>query len=202
MIATHLCDLIAVTLGATRDGAAIAEGRGIRAARLRAIKNDIEAHLTHADLSPSAVARRQCISESYIRKLFESEGTSFSAFVLVRRLVRAHRLLTARRREDRSIAWIAFACGFGDLSYFNRTFKRLFERDTVRRSICRGAPGNLRRMSGGRLLTALIPRTALRSGPSGSSEPTSAVLIRSPWRRGDGIGSAAIRLSRDSFHWP
>lgn len=127
LVATQLCDLIAVTLGATRDGAAIAEGRGIRAARLRAIKNDIEAHLTHADLSPSALARRQCISESYIRKLFESEGTSFSAFVLVRRLVQAHRMLTDWRREDRSIAWIAFACGFGDLSYFNRTFKRLYD---------------------------------------------------------------------------
>jgi AraC-like DNA-binding protein len=127
LVATQLCDLIAVTLGATRDGAAVAEGRGIRAARLRALKNDIEAHLTHADLSPSALARRQCISESYIRKLFESEGTSFSAFVLVRRLVRAHRMLTDRRCEDRTIAWIAFACGFGDLSYFNRTFKRLYD---------------------------------------------------------------------------
>ena len=126
LVATQLCDLIAVTLGATRDGAAIAEGRGIPAARLRAIKNDIEAHLTHADLTPSAVAGRQCISESYIRKLFESEGTCFSAFVLLRRLVRAHRMLIDRRREDRSIASIAFACGFGDLSYFNRTFKRLY----------------------------------------------------------------------------
>jgi AraC-like DNA-binding protein len=126
LIATQLCDLIAVTLGATRDGAAIAEGRGIRVVRLRAIKSDIEVRLTDADLSVSAVARRQRISESYIRKLFESEDTSFSEFVLRRRLVRAHRVLIDRRDGDRSIAWIAFACGFGDLSYFNRTFKRLF----------------------------------------------------------------------------
>jgi AraC-like DNA-binding protein len=34
-------------------------------------------------------------------------------------------MLTDQRNEDRGIAWIAFACGFGDLSYFNRTFKRL-----------------------------------------------------------------------------
>jgi AraC-like DNA-binding protein len=126
LVATQLCDLIAVTLGATRDAAAIAQGRGIRAARLRAIKSDIEARLTRVDLSSSAVARRQRISESYIRKLFESEGTSFSEFVLGRRLIRARRMLTDRQRRDRSIAWIAFACGFGDLSYFNRTFKRLY----------------------------------------------------------------------------
>ena len=126
LIVAQLCDLIAVTLGATRDAAAVAEGRGIRAARLRAIKSDIEAHLAHGDLSPAAVARRQRISDSYIRKLFEGEGTSFSEFVLVRRLVRAHRMLSDRRWADRSIASIAFEAGFGDLSYFNRTFKRFY----------------------------------------------------------------------------
>jgi AraC-like DNA-binding protein len=152
LIATQLCDLIAVTLGATRDGAAIAEGRGIRVARLRAIKSDIEARLTHADLSVSAVAKRQRISESYIRKLFESEDTSFSEFVLGRRLVRAHRILIDRRHGDRSIAWIAFACGFGDLSYFNRTFKRLFG---LTPSDTRSATGRqeLTRRSRGRLHT-------------------------------------------------
>ena len=122
----QLCDLIAVTLGATRDATAVAEGRGIRAARLRAVKSDIDAHLAHDDLSPGAVAKRQRLSDSYIRKLFEGEGTSFSQFVLGRRLVRAHRMLTDRRWADRSIAWIAFEAGFGDLSYFNRTFKRFY----------------------------------------------------------------------------
>jgi len=124
LITVQLCDLVAMTLGATRDAAAAAEGRGIRAARLRAIKSDVETHLIDADLSPSVVARRQRISDSYIRKLFEAEGTSFSEFVLARRLVRAHRMLTDRRWADRNIAWIAFESGFGDLSYFNRTFKR------------------------------------------------------------------------------
>ena len=59
LVVTQLCDLVAVAVGATRDAAAVAEGRGIRAARLRAIKNDIETHLGHADLSPTAVAKRQ-----------------------------------------------------------------------------------------------------------------------------------------------
>jgi AraC-like DNA-binding protein len=126
LIIAQLCDLIAVTLGATRDATAVAGGRGIRAARLRAIKSDIDAHLTYSELSPGVVARRQEVSDSYIRKLFEGEGTSFSQFVLGRRLVRAQRMLTDRRWADRSIAWIAFETGFGDLSYFNRTFKRFY----------------------------------------------------------------------------
>ncbi len=122
----QLCDLVAVTLGATRDAAAMAEGRGIRAARLRAIKADIEARLAHGDLSPGKVAKRQQVSDSYIRKLFGSERTSFSEYVLTRRLVRAHRMLTDRRRVAVSIASIAYDAGFGDLSYFNRAFKRYY----------------------------------------------------------------------------
>jgi AraC-like DNA-binding protein len=126
LIAAQLCDLVAVTLGATRDATAVAEGRGIRNARLIAIKQDIEAHLATGELAPGAVAKRQQISDSYLRKLFESEGTSFSQFVLGRRLERAHRLLTNPGGASRSIASIAFDAGFGDLSYFNRTFKRCY----------------------------------------------------------------------------
>jgi len=126
LVAAQLGDLIAVTLGATRDAAAVAQGRGIRAARLRAIKADIEAHLATADLSPGAVARRQGITDSYIRKLFASEGTSFSQFVLRRRLARASRLLSDAAWMGRSVASIAFDAGFGDLSYFNRTFRRCY----------------------------------------------------------------------------
>jgi AraC-like DNA-binding protein len=126
LVAAHLCDLVAVTLGATRDAAALAEGRGVRAARLRAIKSDIETHLAQGNLSPGAVAKRQQISDSYIRKLFGSEGTSFSGYVMTRRLVRAHRMLTDRRWAGVSIASIAYDAGFGDLSYFNRAFKRCY----------------------------------------------------------------------------
>jgi AraC-like DNA-binding protein len=126
LIVAQLCDLVAVTIGATRDAAAEAEGRGIRAARLRSIKGDIDALLANHDLSPGVVAKRQKVSDSYIRKLFEAEGTSFSQCVLERRLERARRMLTDPRWVDRSIAWIAFEVGFGDLSYFNRTFKRFY----------------------------------------------------------------------------
>src|SRR6185437_8340524 len=92
----------------------------------RAIKDDIGNHLRDPDLSASAVAKRLRISDSYLRKLFESEDTSFSNFVLRRRLVRAYRLLTDPRWAGRNVASIAFASGFGDLSYFNRSFKRLY----------------------------------------------------------------------------
>lgn len=126
LVVGQLSELIALTVGATREAEQIAAGRGLRVARLRAIKDDIDAHLTDGDLTPAALAGRHRISESYIRKLFESEGTSFTQYVLARRLAQAHRMLCEARYAERGIAVIAFDCGFGDLSYFNRTFRRTY----------------------------------------------------------------------------
>ncbi len=58
--------------------------------------------------------------------LFESENTNFSSFVLSQRLALAHRYLRDPRLRARKIIDIALESGFGDLSYFNRTFKRRF----------------------------------------------------------------------------
>ena len=43
--ANHIIDLIALTLGATREAARVAAGQGVRAARLQSIKSDILANL-------------------------------------------------------------------------------------------------------------------------------------------------------------
>ncbi len=122
----HVHDLVALALGATRDATALARSRGVRAARLRAVKADIMANLGASGLSLAVVAARLKISPSYVRKLFESEGTSFTDFVLSERLARAHRLLVEPRSTGRTVAQIALAAGFGDLSYFNRAFRRRF----------------------------------------------------------------------------
>ena len=100
--------------------------RGARAARLRAVKADVMANLGARGLSLAAVAARHNISPSYVRKLFEGEGTSFTDFVLNERLARAHRLLADPRHAGRTVGNIALEAGFGDLSYFNRAFRRRF----------------------------------------------------------------------------
>ncbi|WP_235984516.1 helix-turn-helix transcriptional regulator [Mesorhizobium neociceri] len=119
---THIFDLVALAMGATRDAAEIARGRGVRVARLRAIKADITAHGGHGRLSAEDVARRHRLSARYVRKLFASEGTSLSDFMLCQRLLRAHRMLCDPRQAGRSITAVAFEAGFNDLSYFNRLF--------------------------------------------------------------------------------
>ncbi|UVK56177.1 helix-turn-helix transcriptional regulator [Mesorhizobium sp. AR02] len=123
----HMFDLVALAMGATRDAAEIARGRGVRVARLRAIKADIIAHGGHGDLSAEDIARRHRLSARYIRKLFEGEGTSLSDFMLGQRLLRAHRMLSDPRHSGRSITAIAFEAGFNDSSYFNRAFRRRYD---------------------------------------------------------------------------
>jgi AraC-like DNA-binding protein len=125
-VATHIHDLCALAIGATCDAAEIAKGRGLRAARMRAIKAEIARNLQDGDVSAPALARGQGISPRYIQKLFEQEGTSLSRFVLRQRLARVHRMLTDPGLVDLTIGAIAYRAGFGDLSTFNREFRRQF----------------------------------------------------------------------------
>ncbi len=123
---TYVYDLMAMALGATCDAAEVAYGRGMRAARLMAVKTDIAANLTARDLSVAAVALRQRVTPRYIHMLFEGEGITFSQFVLGERLACARRMLVDPRHAQHSIGAIAYSSGFGDLSHFNHAFRRRY----------------------------------------------------------------------------
>jgi AraC-like DNA-binding protein len=165
---THIHDLIALAIGATRDAAETAKCRGASAARLRAIKHDIADRLGDRDLSATAIAARHGIKPRYVQRLFESAGTTLTDYVLTQRLAFARRLLSDPLRAGVKIATIALDAGFGDLSYFNRTFRRRFG----------VAPSELR---------AAADPTVLAPGPAGlicdSIEPAVASRIRT---RGQG----------------
>ena len=123
---TYVYDLMALALGATPEATAIANARGIRAARLNAVKADIAANLTMPNLSVASVAHRQRVTPRYIHVLFEGEGTTFSQYVLGERLACAHRMLLDSRHAHQSISAIAYGSGFGDLSHFNHAFRRRY----------------------------------------------------------------------------
>jgi AraC-like DNA-binding protein len=124
--ARHVVDLLALAIGATRDAAELAKSRGGRAARLQAIKEDIRSALDRHDLSVGLIAARNNVTPRYIQLLFEESGTTFTRYVLERRLLAAHRVLTDAARFTGPISAIAFACGFADLSNFNRAFRKRF----------------------------------------------------------------------------
>ncbi len=125
-VVTHMLDLGALLLGATPDAAEMADLRGVAAARMRSIKAHIRAQAGTPDFSLAAVAAKQGISKSYVRRLFEVEGTSFTEFVLNHRLALTYKMLTDPNLAGRSISEIAHQSGFNDISYFNRTFRRVY----------------------------------------------------------------------------
>jgi AraC-like DNA-binding protein len=129
VVAAHLRDLVAAAVlgpNAATHAADVRSRRGVGAARLETMKLDIVRNIGRRDISAEWIASLHGISPGYVRRLFEAEEITFTEFLLATRLSYAHRLLCDPQHIDRTISSIAFAAGFGDLSYFNRAFRRRY----------------------------------------------------------------------------
>ncbi|MFI0849329.1 helix-turn-helix domain-containing protein [Mesorhizobium sp. IMUNJ 23232] len=123
---SHVHDLIALALGATRDAAEIAKARGLpaarqadlyaRALRLIALRSD------EPDLAPAEMAQQLKVSLRLLQKLFAERGETIMNRLWEERVNRAARLLAEPETADRSITDIAFSCGFNDSAHFSRVF--------------------------------------------------------------------------------
>ncbi len=122
----HIQDMLALTLGAANDFKEIARTRGLRAARLKQAKAHIIEHSHRREISVGSVAAHLCVTPRYLQRLFEEDGTTFSEFLVTQRLAQAHRRLCESGSIHAAISTIAYDAGFGDLSYFNRRFRRLY----------------------------------------------------------------------------
>ena len=125
-IGVHLLDLVAATLGPTAEAAEIVAKRGVKATRLRAILAEIARRFSDPDFDLDNVARTLSLSRRYIQQLLEETGKSFTERLVERRLERAFAMLSDHRCLHLAIIDIAFAVGFGDVSHFNRVFRRRF----------------------------------------------------------------------------
>lgn len=123
---SHVHDLMALTLGATRDATENAMLHGVRAAKLRLAKTYIMQNSHERDMSVGKVAGHLAATPRYVQRLFESDGCTFSEFLLGQRLSRAHRMLCEPSFYQHAVSAIAYDVGFGDLSYFNRSFRRVY----------------------------------------------------------------------------
>jgi len=118
-------DLVAMLFGADPQGL---EGgvATLQTARLQSLVSFIDKNHGDPQLTPESVAAQFGISDRYVHKLFEGSGGSFRQTLVRRRLSAARQCLMDPRQSARSIADIAFSCGFGDLSGFNRSFKSAY----------------------------------------------------------------------------
>jgi AraC-like DNA-binding protein len=96
--------------------------------RLELAQMLIDRHLTEERLTPQWLATRLSVSMRTLQEDFSSLGATATSFIRDRRLRLARdRLAEMRRGRDcLTIADIALASGFNDISYFNRCFKKAF----------------------------------------------------------------------------
>jgi AraC family transcriptional regulator, positive regulator of tynA and feaB len=90
---------------------------------LSMMMDHIDRHIVDPDLSAAVLALRFHCSERYVHKLFSATGQTVGEHINDKRIQLCTRnLLDAQR--GKTIAEIAYATGFRDISYFNHLFKR------------------------------------------------------------------------------
>jgi len=104
----------------------LATQRGYSEARLRLIQTEVLDRLHDSNLTIASIARPIGLSPKQVQRLFERSGMTFTEFVLEQRLLSARRLLSSPNGRHGKIGAVAYSVGFGDLSYFNRTFRGRF----------------------------------------------------------------------------
>ena len=123
----NLALLLGVVVGTAALTGALLVGdsqRGsLRAVRLKAVLMILEKRFVEPDFSAHRLAAEAGLSERYVNELLYEAGASFTTRLNELRIRKAADLLA--RKEGR-ISDIAFECGFNDLSYFNRCFRRRF----------------------------------------------------------------------------
>jgi AraC family transcriptional regulator, positive regulator of tynA and feaB len=123
-LAGDLVNLAALSVGATEE-ARMGQRSSARRGLYAAIVRFIETNLADPRLSAPAVAMHFGISIRYLHRLFEESDKSFGQVVLERRLLRCARDLGGASVDTR-ISDVAYRCGFGDISYFNKSFRQRF----------------------------------------------------------------------------
>jgi AraC-like DNA-binding protein len=125
-VSDTLLDLIVLVLGAGRYATQIARMRGLRAARAQQILAEIRAGFADPAFSPRKVAIKTHLSERYLQDLLQETGSTFTARVMELRLQKARAMLTNPRHDRLKVSEIAYACGFNEVSHFNRSFRARF----------------------------------------------------------------------------
>ncbi len=117
----HLASLVGIAVAART--AALPARPAPRLALRRRILAYLGSHVREPDLSVRRVAADLGISERWLHAVLRDAGLRFREVVVEQRLVESRHILADPAAARLSVAEIAFACGFDDLSTFYRRFR-------------------------------------------------------------------------------
>jgi AraC-like DNA-binding protein len=88
----------------------------------------IDRCLTDSDLPTQTDAEAVGVSVRQLQRAFALAGTTPTDYLLKKRFEKACQMLSGREKdaEPMLVSSIAYVCGFNDVSYFNRQFRRFF----------------------------------------------------------------------------
>lgn len=103
--------------------------RESRARRLEMVEVLIDRHLTEPELGVKWLAGKLGVAPRTLQEDFQSLGVTCTALIRDKRLRLVREKIAAAKdvRSSQTIAELAYAAGFNDISYFNRSFKELFD---------------------------------------------------------------------------
>jgi len=93
--------------------------------RLEQIVRHMRRHFADPGLSAADVAEAVGVSRRYLHKLYAHEGLTFRQELIALRIDACLKAFLDEQQADKTIAEIAFAAGYTDISQFNRHFRRL-----------------------------------------------------------------------------
>jgi AraC-like DNA-binding protein len=94
-------------------------------ARLEQISRHLRRHFADPDLCATDVADAVGISRRYLHRLYAEDGRSFRQELIGLRMEACLKAFLDAGQAEKTIAEIAFAAGYADISQFNRHFRRL-----------------------------------------------------------------------------
>ena len=93
--------------------------------RLEQIARHLRRHFADPDLSAADVAEAVGVSRRYLHKLYAQEGRTFRQELIALRIDACLKAFLDEQQAEKTIAEIAFAAGYTDISQFNRHFRRV-----------------------------------------------------------------------------
>ena len=93
--------------------------------RLEQIVRHMRRHFADPGLSAADVAQEVGVSRRYLHKLYAHEGRTFRQELIALRIDACLKAFLDEQQADKTVAEIAFAAGYTDISQFNRHFRRL-----------------------------------------------------------------------------
>ncbi len=124
----HIAELTGLWLGGLKDSHwRDANPQARQQTRALAIRAFLERHYADHGLSAAATGRALGLSERLVQHVLTQDGTSFSKCLGQVRAEAAHARLSDAAWRGRSVAAIAQACGFNDLSSFYRAFRARYD---------------------------------------------------------------------------